>query len=757
MKKIVVMVLAFLSFSFATVMAQSKEELQYRKESEEVRKQVFAWNKPQFKVKDIPQQYAGSSKVILAHHTDLTADSRSKIVFYGLGFAGKKEQTLNEVVREMVKLNDKSAIDEYSELSFTRFEKVSGFFGANKLTTYIGFRVIKPNGTIKEINTDDIVLTKDEAKEKVAKVAVPDLQPGDILDYFISTEQSLTNDYSTKVYRVPLFDDAPIMSLSFHAELGKKYAIQYKSYNGAPELKVSKNTDKEIIVDVEKTNLPPFETSLWVAYPRQLPYIRMNISLGYKGMFAKMMDMTRPGEVVKITDGETFIEDKAEDLSMQYHSSYWMKQGKAQFEEVEDETKKRAKKMGLVYKDMSDADRAALLFYTYRFNRILGFDIDYLSKKVNISTQEYNGFAFGLFCIFKTSGLDPAILVSEYRTGNRINEVMSAGELIETTYIPGTKKFFSLRSPYSIPFTVPEEIEGVKNTRSFTFDHPAAVMSMKKMRGLTDIAPGFAVPVSPSKDNARIEKIKLSLSADRSLLAVNRNTTLKGLYKEGEQRRLILYEDFYESERLAFKEEKSLIEELEDGKRTKKYVEEVKNAFAEARKKQKGSFEKEAKEWFEQDITDLKDHKIENMGTRHTKPDFVYSSSFNMAGLVKKAGNNIIIEIGKIQGKPLEVKNEQRKRDIDVYMPFARSIECEVELDIPDGYTAEGIAALNTKVENETGYFITEATATDKKVTIKIKKHYLSNFEPAKNFDKLLTFIDAANTWTNAKLLLKKK
>lgn len=757
MKKRINLLFVFLCFCFASANAQSKEEVQYKKESEEIRKQIWAWDKPQFKVKDVPAQYANASKVILAHHIDLAADSKSKFKFYGVTFFTKKEQTLNEVVREMVKLNDKNAITEYSELSFTRFEKTSGFLGSNKMTTYIGFRIIKPNGTIKEINTDDIVLTKDEAKEKVAKIAVPDLQPGDILDYFISTEQSLTNDYSTKAYRLSLFDDAPILSLSFHAELGKKYAIEYKSYNAAPELQVSKNADKDIMVDVEKTNIPPFETSLWVAYPRQLPYIRMNISMGYKGLGSRILDTNKPGEVIKITDGERVMEDKANSLSSEYYSGYWMKAAKAQYDDIEEDAKKRAKQMGLVYKDLSNEEKAALLFYTLRFTHLLNFDIDALSKKVNIGENEYNGLAFVIFCTFKASGLDPAILISDDRTGPRINEVMNAGELSATTYIPGVKKYFSIQTPYSIPFSIPESIEGAANTKSFTFDHPAAIMSMKKMEGLTNVAPGPAVPVSSSKENARIERIKLSLSPDKSLLSVNRSTTLRGLYKPTEQRRLILYEDYYEAERLAFKEEKSLIAELEDGKKTKKYVEEVRNAFAEARKKQKTAFEKEAKEWFEQDITDLKNYKTDNLGVRHTSPDFVYSSSFNMAGLVKKAGNNIIVEIGKIQGQPLVVKDEQRKRNIDVYAPFARSIEYEVELDIPDGYTAEGVAALNTKVENEAGYFITEATATDKIVSIKIKKHYLKNFEPVKNWEKLLSFMDASQSWTNAKLLFKKK
>ena len=90
-------------------------------------------------------------------------------------------------------------------------------------------------------------------------------------------------------------------------------------------------------------------------------------------------------------------------------------------------------------------------------------------------------------------------------------------------------------------------------------------------------------------------------------------------------------------------------------------------------------------------------------------------------------------------------------------MPFARSIQWQIRLQIPDGYTAEGISELNRKVENETGYFITEATSDGKTVTINVKKSYNHAFEPAGNWEKMLAFIDAANEWNNAKILLKKK
>jgi len=738
------------SFSFAS--AQSKDAEKYRKESEEMRKSVWAWDKPQFSLRDVPRQYANASKVILTHHTELTADSKTKLAFLGSIFFTKKEQTILEVGRELVKINDKAAVAEYSELSFTQFEKSSVFYYVNKLSSYVGVRVIKPNGSIKEINADDIILTKDESSEKKAKVAIPDLQPGDILDYFIATTQSLTDDYSVRPYRVFLYDEAPVLSLSFHAQLGKKYALEYRSFNGAPDPAVSKNEDDDIVINVEKNNMSPFETSLWIIPAQQLPFIIMKISLGAGAKISVDNHRARkPGEIYKFVDGEDAFNYKTKSVNSDcYLDYYYMKYNRRPFTDLVDEAEKKAKQQGIKYKNLSDEEKAALLYYTYRYKGMMGFHIENLSKIIDVGNSDFRRNAFPLFYVMKEADLDPAFLLSGDRNGIRMSDAMVADEISEVAYLPASNKVLSLKTVFDIPFELSPNLEGLTDTKLLSF-------SNKMLKLDNNIAQGPALLVNSADKNAHIENLKLLLSPDKTILAVQRSTTLKGSYKISNQRKLILYEDLYESERKAFNEEKSLIEELEDHKKSRKDVDEVKNAFAEARKKQKDAFIAEAKEQFDQEITDLKEYKTDNLGIRHTAPDFVYSSSFNLASLVKKAGNNVIVEIGKIQGDPFIIKPEQRKRDIDIYMPFARTLEYSIELQIPDGYTVEGIAALNKKVENETGSFIAEATATDKLVTIKLKKQYLHNFEPAKNWEKLLQFIDAANDWRNSKLLFKKK
>ena len=268
----------------------------------------------------------------------------------------------------------------------------------------------------------------------------------------------------------------------------------------------------------------------------------------------------------------------------------------------------------------------------------MDFNIENLSKKIDIGNYTLNNNGLILYCILKGGNVDASMLVSNNKNGVRMKEAMDADDLNVVAYLPGTKKFFNLEYVYDIPLTVPNQIEGLSETKSLGFTNKATSVGR-------EIVPGPAMPVSNAEKNAHIENLKLSLTPDKTNLAVRRSTTLKGYYKIDAQRSLILYEDFYESERKAFKDEKSLLETLEEGKKSKKYVDEVKNAFAEARKKQKEAFIAEAKGWFEQEVTDFKDYKTDTLGVRHTAPDFVYSSSFNLGGLVKKAGDNIIIEI----------------------------------------------------------------------------------------------------------------
>jgi hypothetical protein len=77
-------------------------------------------------------------------------------------------------------------------------------------------------------------------------------------------------------------------------------------------------------------------------------------------------------------------------------------------------------------------------------------------------------------------------------------------------------------------------------------------------------------------------------------------------------------------------------------------------------------------------------------------------------------------------------------------------------VQIPEGYTVEGVNQLSTKVENETGSFTGAAKVENGKLIITSTKIYNKNYESVANWEKMLAFLDAAYDFTQQKILIKK-
>ena len=81
----------------------------------------------------------------------------------------------------------------------------------------------------------------------------------------------------------------------------------------------------------------------------------------------------------------------------------------------------------------------------------------------------------------------------------------------------------------------------------------------------------------------------------------------------------------------------------------------------------------------------------------------------------------------------------------------------KVEIDIPTGYEVQGLDKLNQKVENKFGGFTSTAKEENGKIIIETNKHYDVNFVPKDQWPALVSFLNAAYTFTEQKILLKKK
>ncbi len=222
------------------------------------------------------------------------------------------------------------------------------------------------------------------------------------------------------------------------------------------------------------------------------------------------------------------------------------------------------------------------------------------------------------------------------------------------------------------------------------------------------------------------------------------------------QQQLSLFEDFYEEERKGMGIEESFYEELKDSRKGKKIVEEYEHAFEEARKQWKENFKAEIEDQFNVKPEELLGCKIEQSGIFETKPAFKFNTQFTVNAWVKKAGNNFILDAGKMIGEQLKIKADQRDRKVDIYMPNARTSQYNLSIPVPKGYTAEGLDKLNTSLDNSTGSFITTAKLDGANVKITVTKVYKNAFEKAEKWPELLKMLDAAAAFEEAKIMFRK-
>ena len=210
----------------------AKAEVKYKKRLSDVKEEIWSWNKPGFKNRTVPAEYANESAVILAKHHELTTPD--------------KDRELHQTTRQLVRINDKAALEEYSEFAFNQYELLSRGtwyvldpFGKNTSTTYVGVKVYKQDGSVKEIYSDEAVVTDvNRWKHKARKLAIPGLQVGDFIDYFIRTERDINHAtaYTEEVF--VLGDEQPILEYSIHVGAWEEvFVLEYRSMNGAPNFK----------------------------------------------------------------------------------------------------------------------------------------------------------------------------------------------------------------------------------------------------------------------------------------------------------------------------------------------------------------------------------------------------------------------------------------------------------------------------------------------------------------------------------------
>jgi hypothetical protein len=761
MKKITTLVFCIVITYFAAAQTQ-EESADYAKMKADLEQKIFDTPDPLFQSNEVPAEYKNESAVILAQKHTLESDSKKRFRMALWMPTTAVKFNFFETFREKIYINDKAALEEYSQLTFDKLQaKVNAAIGKSKYYTFINIRLIKPDGTIKKVDVDvNAVTLKDEKNAKQTKIAIPDLNTGDIIDYYVTSYYQFDKDEADLTYLTYILTaDYPIINYELSLQFDKRIATEYQCINGAPEFTITPTADGEgNIMDLKAHNLSKSKDLIWVSLARVLPVVRVSYVLGdiKKGK----IELIKPGEIVKASNKD----DNAEEdyIERFYQLGLLSSVNIKHFNPDQiDGTEAALKKYSPVKADKMPVDSVCNFSFNYLKwyfdDAMLNLQTNYDQGYWGYELEQQRDLAFELSNVLKRAfEIKTQIVVLTGLESVKKEDAFQVGDFSSILRTDNNDKpvYFSFDDNMNLLNEIPASLEGQK-AKLYGFEYDWMTQSAT----LVDNG-DVTLPTSTYTDNVQSEKLNISLDAkDPQLINIKRDVTAKGHLRKDKQGTLTTFEGYATAtaQSIGINDDLATINDNRK-KATRVDGDELGTLIKNARTKQKDKFEDEIESTYDNKPKDLVNYKIIKPSPSLQDPSFEFNEEFTIEGLVKKAGNNYIIDAGKLIGGQLELKPEQKeKRTIDIYMPFARSFSYQVELNIPDGYTAEGTEKLNKNVENECGGFVSTAKVDGNKIVITVSKYYKNAFEPAANWDKIVAFVDEATQFSKEKILFKKQ
>ena len=748
MKKVrYLMIMALMAYFFNTYAND------YLKLLEQVSEEVWAWNIPAFSDYTVPEEYSEESAVVLVQHRQIDATANKstfgKQFFMGIN-TGKFFYT--DITRTLVKLNDQAAINNFSEFKFKDQDKYGFQLGyMNNMKTVIGVRIVKSDGTIETVNilknTVSITEGKGDQKKVHKKLAVPGLQKGDIIDFFICEIYEFET-FVLQPQALPFYTiDYPALHYSYRLAFGKNLTIEYRSINGAPEFTETKNEDGNIVLEAERKNnifrINDGENVKWASSFRDLPMIRFVILQNASKAIYKPISARSIG-VHKNVPYEEILEDK-KGFYARYKSYANMIK-----------LSKKAELAILDYKVInSQASKEELADFIYT---VLNFE--WTGRTLYHNTES---FMWKLNEAFKENNIESRIAFVTNKYDAHKDEIISEEDLYYVTIANEGKQFFAPPYKYRVAGEIPSSYQG-EIASTFRVDKVNSKVFETNSAWTLEGTPKepIMIPETTSGQNSQSAIIEIAFNADdMQKLDIKRKEIKTGNPKFEFQYWMILHEDWDKTMRNYFgADDKSLLEELEKNKKNKKVkknIETISGNFEKAREEHIEKMKQEINMYHGTDPEKINEYEFLSLGITPDQPQFEYKIDYVMDGLVRIAGDNLILDAGKLMGTQWNPTDNDRVRVVDAYLPTANINEREIRIKVPDGYDANDISDLNVSYSNNYALFESNATTENDTIVLKIKKTYLKSFVPKEDWAEIIYIADRTNEFYSRSLIFKKK
>jgi hypothetical protein len=667
-----------------------------------------------FKATAIPDKWKEESAVIIAQKTRFSFDKdANKLAVY-------------EITHRRILLNDRDAVNSYSYI----------YFRIGSVNDGAGIKVVKSNGNTQEISLRNAIYVEDnndvpstfapyigkvstyydKSKSRVTyyKLAVPDLDPGDIIDYATIFYDDNTVKKMSYVEFDPIYfvctREYPVMSQKFEIDTDNNSFVNSKSTMGAPAFKETGNSN--IDYTWEDRDRDKLSDTRWVNQMVELPMVKFQIVFSRSENRSDLFIGDRGELKQNITPEE--LAKKMNNLYNRLDGSMYYSMAKAYLKQIG-------------YGDMREEDFIQKTYYILR----------------HMSFFRANGFSSELFASCFTQCLDLRKIPYE---------------LIVTTPLTLTK-------PENIIFrSEPEWMVRVKDKYVFNatvcsnpFDMrdeflntPAYIISLGKNPTATPVT----IPSSKPEDNVTTNTITATVDTATRSMSVVLQKAVTGLSKQYYNQQALIYTPALDDDWRSYGGEDdvragakgAVLDSYEDKLRERKKEDKVRKL-----EYMKGALEDDF-----DNMSKYNDFTLNADGRTWRKQELNYTNRFELTDMVKIAGNNLLVSVPRLIGTQLFVPQDERKREVDAYMGFPRSLRNVITFTIPEGYKAVGVQNLNINIENEIGSFAVQASVENNVITILEKKIYKQTVVKKEQWDKFLEMLDAAFNFSQKKILLKK-
>lgn len=712
--KVIRVVFSILLVQLLTLSVNADEKADYLKLAQKVRQEVWSSTPADFQKRTVPDRYKNASAVILSYYRELSTDYyRKATADLVLNLRLTRQIDCTDMERMLIQINDKKALKDYSEFTFKTKSRKWTWGYHHKTQTVLGIRVIKKNGNVQEVSLDDYVDVKEGKNDKdlSQKIAVPGLEVGDCIDVF-SLDQIDTQEQQLDPFYFVLRQDEPVLYTKVHCVLDQSLATVYRTMNGAPDFTQTTDKDKNAVLDMVMDKPVDAESSIWYNSLEQSPFIEMYIT-PTKAKVAVVEKAMRQKGVRGNPDVTPILQDDWKLLK-----SYVSKGGysPAGLPSTYKSVFKSAKKEGMSAEEKADR------IYSFEYvsggasQRVFNTVANYL-RKLGVEIE------MGITTPFGALPVDKLI---NYNS---------------------TSWFFRLKGTdvYYFPGTYPK----VASEIPYIYQGRKAYMQ--------DSEEQITIPVSQAEDNKSVTDMVVKL--DGTKLDISRKVTYSGEQKMYGQSLVSPDNTLFGSSQLeAYWRYLKYDDKDPYSCYTKKESAELKGAFNEYQKNAIDPFKAEISSYHDGDPVQVGDYGVDCVGIRRDSSNFVYHVDYVMDGMVKRAGNNYLLSVGKLIGSSLKLEGKDRERIDDVWRKMAFVDEWNIEIPLPQGYkvSAEALKKIETSVANECGEFTVKATAGNESVKVYVRKCFAHRVEPVSNWSKLLALVDACSAFADKQMVIAK-